>query len=546
MLLQALVSTSAVVAATRSRLEKRDALAALLGAAAPADVEIVVSYLAGELRQRRTGIGWAALKVLPEPAAEPSLTIIEVDAELDRISRLAGPGSAAARTAAVHDLFGRATAAEQQFLRRLIAGEIRQGALDSTMVDALALASGVAPAQLRRAVMLAGATGPVAIAALTGGVAAVAVFTLRVGDPIRPMLASSAPDVLAAMDKLGAGKQVCVDTKLDGIRLQAHKSGSEVRLFTRSLDDITDRLPEVVAVVRALPAGPLVLDGEVIALGPGGRPRPFQETASRTAAGVSEPTATEPTATAPTAVPPAGTDLSVFFFDCLVWAGIDLIDEPLSARLAALASGVPAQRCSSRLITADAAAATAFFAAAVAAGQEGVVVKDLDAPYAAGRRGSGWIKVKPRHTLDLVVLAVEEGSGRRTGLLSNIHLGARDPDRPGEFVMLGKTFKGMTDEMLAWQTERFGELAEHRAGHVVTLRPEQVVEVAFDGVQRSSRYPGGFALRFARVLRYRADKTAAAADTIQQVRALAEWYAPPGSGPGAGPAPAEPGDEAQA
>ncbi len=509
MLLDVLVSTSATVGATRSRLAKRDALAALLTAAEPADVDIVVSYLGGELRQRRTGIGYAALKALPSPAAEPSLTVTEVDAALERIAALAGPGSAAARTASVQALFGRATAGEQDFLRRLVSGEIRQGALDSTVLDAVALASGVPLARVRRAVMLAGATGPVAVAALTGGAGAVAAFGLRVGVPVRPMLASSAPDVAAALTKIGDGVPACLDTKLDGIRIQAHRDGESVRLFTRSLDDITARLPEVVAIVRSLPADRVVLDGEVIALDAAGRPRPFQETASRTA--------TQGDAAAAVA-------LSVFFFDCLVWAGQELIDRPLSERLEVLAAAVPAAYLIDRLVTADPAAAAAFFADTLAAGQEGVVVKDLTAPYEAGRRGAGWIKVKPRHTLDLVVLAVEQGSGRRRGLLSNIHLGARDPQRPGEFVMLGKTFKGMTDAMLAWQTERFSQLAAERSDWVVTLRPEQVVEIAFDGVQRSTRYPGGFALRFARVLRYRDDKTAAEADSVDAVRALASWF----------------------
>jgi DNA ligase-1 len=316
------------------------------------------------------------------------------------------------------------------------------------------------------------------------------------------MLAGSAPDVGSAMTKIAG--LACVDMKLDGVRLQAHKEGAEVRLFTRSLDDVTARLPSVAEVVRSLPAEQVILDGEVIALGPDGRPRPFQETASQAAQDV-----------------PSG-PLSVFFFDCLLDDGRILLDLPLSDRAIVLDRIVPADRRVSRLMTADPAAAEAFFEAALEAGHEGVVVKDVAAGYQAGRRGSGWIKVKPRHTLDLVVLAVEWGSGRRTGMLSNIHLGARDPAHPGRFVMLGKTFKGMTDEMLAWQTSHFETLAERREGHIVWLRPEQVVEIAFDGVQRSSRYPGGLALRFARVLRYRTDKSPAEADTVDQVRALAE------------------------
>jgi DNA ligase-1 len=505
MLLDALVGTSRAVASTRSRLAKRQALATLLGEAGPEDVEIVVAYLAGELRQRRTGIGWALLRSLPAPAAEPTLALVDVDAELQRASELAGPGSAGLRAEAVSFLFGRATAAEQDFLRRLISGDVRQGALDSAMHDALAVASSVPLPAIRRAVMLRGATGPVAVAALGGGIDAVAAFRLEVGRPVRPMLASTSPDVEAAMHKLGAGTQVSIDTKLDGIRVQAHKSGTTVRLFTRSLEEITGRLPEVVDIVRRSPAERLILDGEAISLDPDGRPRPFQETASRTASRLET--------SGPAAV------VSAFFFDCLSADGVDLIDLPLTERLRRLDALAPPGTAVPRVVTSDVEEARAFFVEAIEAGQEGVVVKHLGSTYEAGRRGAGWIKVKPRQTLDLVVLAVEWGSGRRSGLLSNIHLGARDP--AGGFVMLGKTFKGMTDEMLAWQTERFLGLQTSPSGHVVHLRPEQVVEIAFDGLQVSRRYPGGYALRFARVLRYRDDKDATEADTIDLVRALA-------------------------
>jgi DNA ligase-1 len=335
-------------------------------------------------------------------------------------------------------------------------------------------------------------------------------FGLRIGQPVRPMLASTAPDVAQAMEKLGPGGKASIDTKLDGIRVQVHKHGDEVRVFTRSLDDITGRLLDVEAAARSLAAERLILDGEAITLDADGRPRPFQETASRTATLADDGT-------------PADVPISPFFFDILHLDGEDLLDLPLIDRLARLEQIVPASFQVSRIATGDPAVAQQFFLDRIAAGQEGVVLKSLAAPYDAGRRGAAWIKVKPRHTLDLVVLAVEWGSGRRQGWLSNIHMGARDPES-GVFVMLGKTFKGMTDEMLAWQTERFTELAVDPAtihdDYVVHVRPEQVVEIAFDGVQRSTRYPGGLALRFARVLRYRDDKTAAEADTIDFVRSI--------------------------
>jgi DNA ligase-1 len=350
--------------------------------------------------------------------------------------------------------------------------------------------------------MLRGSLGAVAAAALSGGSEALAAFGLEVGRPVRPMLAASAPSIADALAK--AGTPAAVEWKLDGIRIQAHLSGGTVRLFTRTLDDITARLPEVVSALARLPVSAAVLDGELIALREDGRPLPFQDTASRTA-----------TTEAGGPVIP----LSVFLFDVLHLDGADLIDAEDQERHAALARAVPSGLLMPRLVTASADEAAAFSSDALARGHEGVVVKSLRAPYAAGRRGAGWIKVKPRHTLDLVVLAVEWGHGRRRGWLSNLHLGARDP-ATGGFVMLGKTFKGLTDELLAWQTERLLALEERRDSYTVYVRPELVVEIAFDGVQRSPRYPGGLALRFARVLRYREDKTAAEADTIDTIRAL--------------------------
>ncbi|MEZ0446961.1 ATP-dependent DNA ligase [Cellulomonas sp. ICMP 17802] len=505
MLFADLATTSSALATSRSRLAKRALLVDLLRRTPPQDVGVVSRYLGGQLRQRRTGLGWRSLSSLPLPAAEPSLTVAEVDAAFEAMSLLSGPGSGAARSTQAAALFGAATPDEQRLLRGLVTGELRQGSLDALLLDAVAEAAGVPPEIVRRAAMLAGDTEPVAVAALTtpDPAAALAGFSLVVGRPVRPMLAQSAPDVDGAWASLAPGP-VVVDSKLDGIRIQVHRQGPEVRVFTRSLDEITGRVPEIVARVLDMPATDLVLDGEALALGPDGRPRPFQETASRSA-----------TRDADVA---AAVTLTPFFFDCLHVDGTDLLDEPLLRRLEAL-DAVAGPSVVDRLVTSDAPAARDYFAGAVRAGQEGVVVKAAGAPYEAGRRGAAWIKVKPRNTLDLVVLAVEWGSGRRQGLLSNIHLGARDGDG---FVMLGKTFKGMTDEMLRWQTERFTALADGPTdGYVVHLRPEQVVEIAFDGLQRSSRYPGGLALRFARVVRYRDDKPAAEADTIDTVRALA-------------------------
>ncbi|WP_246456570.1 ATP-dependent DNA ligase [Nocardioides mesophilus] len=440
------------------------------------------------------------------------MRVAEVDACFADLATVAGAGSKARREQLLHDLFGRATAEEQSYLRGLVTGELRQGALDALVLEAVAAAAGVPVAAVRRAAMLAGATPPVAVAALTEGAAGLARFTLEVGRPVRPMLASSAPDLDAAFEGFAAGadghpQPLAVDTKLDGIRVQVHRDGGTVRVFTRSLEEITDRVPEVVEAALALPAERFALDGEAIALDAAGRPRPFQETGARTASRTD-------VATLRRQVP-----LTPYFFDLLHLDGEDLLDQPARVRFDRLATLAPGPLVVPRTVTDDPASARELFTALVAAGHEGVVVKALDAPYEAGRRGAAWVKVKPRHTLDLVVLAVEWGSGRREGLLSNIHLGARDHD--GGFVMLGKTFKGMTDEMLAWQTRRFLELETDRSSYVVRVRPEQVVEVAFDGLQRSSRYPGGLALRFARVLRYRDDKSAEEADTIETVRALA-------------------------
>jgi DNA ligase-1 len=504
-LLHEVAEVSRVVAAHSARLAKVDAIASALSDAVRDEVPVVVAWLSGELPQRQIGVGWAALRDVPGPAAAESLTVLAVDEAFTAIGAVAGKGSTAERKRLVGELFGAATRDEQYFLVRLLSGELRQGALDGVMTDAVARASAVLVAEVRRAVMLSGSLPRAAQAALSGGTQALAGFGLQVGRPLKPMLASSEASIEEALDR--AGGESAVEWKLDGIRVQAHIADGGVRLFTRSLDDITDRLPEVVAALAKLPVSSAVFDGELIALRADGRPHAFQDTASRAASEIDSHGA----GTVP---------LSVFLFDLLHLDGADLIDLPDAERHAALAAVVPPEMVMPRLVTADPALAAAFFGEAVAKGHEGVVVKSLAAPYAAGRRGAGWIKVKPRHTLDLVVLAVEWGHGRRQGWLSNLHLGARDPETGG-WVMLGKTFKGLTDEMLTWQTARFHELEDHRDDWTVYVRPEQVVEIAFDGVQRSPRYPGGVALRFARVLRYREDKPAEEADTIGTVKALA-------------------------
>lgn len=505
MRLSRLTSTWSELGATRSRLAKRDLIAAVIRDADAADVEIVVSYLAGSLRQRRTGVGWRSLQQLPPPAAEPALTVQEVDQAFADLARLSGPGSTGARADGVARLFARATEAEQAFLRGLAFGELRQGALESQVQDGLAAAYGVSVAAVRRAAMLSSSTPTAAVALQAGGLAALEAIGLRVGTGVQPMLAASAPDPAAAAERTGL--PAVADAKLDGVRVQVHRLGDEVAVFTRSLDDITARLPEVVAVARALGPDRLVLDGEVLALRPDGVPEPFQVVASRTmSAGVADAAG----GTGP---------LQVYFFDLLHVDGRDLLDLSLAERLEVMAAVVPAELLVPRRLCRSAAEVEAAFADAVGRGFEGIVVKNLDAPYAAGRRDAGWVKVKPRHTVDLVVIAAEWGHGRRQGWLSNLHLAARDAET-GELVMLGKTFKGLTDELLTWQTEQLLAREVRRTPGTVHVEPSLVVEIAYDGVQASTRYPGGTALRFARVLRYRPDKSAAEADTLDTVRAL--------------------------
>ncbi|HZG90067.1 MAG TPA: ATP-dependent DNA ligase [Pseudonocardia sp.] len=499
MLLTDVVATSAAVGSTRSRTAKSTALADALRAAAPAEVEAVTAWLSGEPRQGRIGAGWRTLAQLDlPPAGEPSLRVQAVDRLLDELAATSGTGSTARRTALLGELFGAATADEQAFLRRLLTGELRQGALEGVMLEAIAAAAGVPAAVVRRAFMLSGRLPGTAALALSGGAEALSAVSLRVGTPVRPMLASPADSLDAALADLGAG--VSVEHKLDGARIQVHRDGDRVRIWTRTLREITAGVPELVEFVRGLPCRSVVLDGETLALTDDGRPRPFQETMSRFGALAGEQL------------------LQPYFFDCLALDGTDLLDEPLAVRLDALARVAGPHRMPGRLRpTAEEAAEV--LDGALAAGHEGVMVKALDSPYAAGRRGKAWQKVKPVHTLDLVVIGAEWGYGRRTGSLSNIHLGARDPDG-GEPIMVGKTFKGMTDELLAWQTATFPQYVREETSAAVLLRPALVVEIELDGAQRSTRYPGGVALRFARVLRYRPDKTPAEADTIDAVRAM--------------------------
>jgi len=566
-LLRELVQTSEAVAATSGRTAKITEIATLLRRASSGEVPAVVAFLSGELLQRQIGVGYASLGELLrlEPAAAPPagpwarfaagqapaaaapasgdplagavteeaaagggpLTVAETDAVFEAVGRVTGAGAQAERRRLLAGVFGRATRAEREFLVRLLAGELHQGALEGVMTEAVARAAGVPAAEVRRAHLLAGSLPLVAQAALTAAwpatnpepdsgaaLAALRSFGLKVGRPLRPMLASSAATVADAFARLSPA---IVEWKIDGIRIQVHRAGADVAVFTRTLDDITIRVPEIAEAILALDVRDAVFDGEAVALAPDGRPRPFQVTASRTGSHMD------------VARQQADTPLTPFFFDLLHLDGADLIDEPAHVRQARLAAVMPAHLQVPRLVTGDAGAASEFFADAVGRGHEGVVVKAPDSRYAAGRRGSEWIKVKPRHTLDLVILAAEWGHGRRRGWLSNLHLGARDPDTGG-LVMLGKTFKGLTDEMLTWQTNRLLELADppgsgpagdrKDAYGVLRVRPELVVEIAFDGVQASPRYPGGVALRFARVLRHRPDKPATEADTIGSVLAL--------------------------
>ena len=500
MLLEDLVSVSESVAATSSRSEKVSLLASILKRLAPEEARAGVSFLSGRPLQSPLGVGYATVYGTDQRASETSrLTISDVDRVLERVAASSGPGSQSAKKRLVSELMGRATESEQGFLRGLILRNLRQGALEGLMAEAVAEALAVDVRRVRRAAMVEGDLISVAARALTEGTESLGGASLEVFTPVQPMLAKTAESAGSAIEELG---EAFVEWKLDGARIQVHRIGEEVRVYTRNLRDITGSLPEVVDQARSLDAGVFILDGESLLMAAGGAPEAFQDSMSRFGSADGS----------------SGGVLSAYFFDCLHVDGTDLIDRRLRERREALESFVPESALVRSVLTDQIEVADRFYDDAIAAGFEGVVVKDPTEPYQAGRRGSGWRKVKPTHTLDLVVLAAEWGSGRRQGWLSNLHLGASSGD--GDFVMLGKTFKGLTDEMLSWQTTKFLEIESGRDGHIVYLEPLIVYEIAFDGVQRSSRYPGGVALRFARVKRHREDKTPDQADTIETVRSF--------------------------
>lgn len=498
-----LAQTSSAVAEAGGRNDKVALLADLLGRAPTQDIVAAVAFLTGTTPWGRVGVGWAVLsEARVEPARQPSLTVADVTAAIAELTTLRGEGSAGVRRTRLADLFSATTAPEQRLLAAVFGGELRQGAQAGVMTSAIASAAAVPVTSVRRAAMMAGNLGVAALAALTGGTEALDSISLVPLRPVQPMLASPGSNIAEA---LGDGRPQVVEAKLDGARIQAHRGGDVVRLYTRNLNDVTERLPGVVSLVEGLPGGDLVLDGEVLGLAEDESPRRFQDTMGDF--GADEGAG-------------RGADLRAFFFDLLLIDGEPIHDTPFEQRRERLDELIPGDARPTSIVTTDVGEATDFLDQVIADGHEGVVVKELDHLYEAGRRGAAWRKVKPVHTLDLVVIGVEWGHGRRTGTLSNLHLAARPTDGSSDLVMVGKTFKGMTDEMLAWQTTRFLELETSREGHVVHVVPEQVVEVAVDGVQASTRYRGGVALRFARVKGYRHDKSADEADTIDAVVAL--------------------------
>jgi DNA ligase-1 len=512
MLLAVVVETSRRVAETTRRLEKTELLAALLRQLDPEEVEPVVAFLSGYARQGRTGVGYAALRDAGAAAVETggatavgSLEIREVDRALSELAGLQGAGSDRRKRELLQTLFARATGAEQRFLTGLLLGEIRQGALEGIMLEALAKASGIDSAQIRRAVMMAGDIARVARSALEQGAAGLAPYQIQLFRPIQPMLAQTSEDVAAAIEELG---EAAVEYKFDGQRVQVHRSGDEVQVFSRSLHNVTAAVPEIVEAVRALPGNHLILDGEILCMTPQGSPQPFQVTARRFGRKLDLDRLR------------ADLPLTPFWFDLLYLNGQSLLDEPQARRFAALVDLTPPETLVPHIFTADPQRAAEFEQRALDLGHEGIMAKATGAAYAAGARGQSWLKIKRAHTLDLVILAAEWGSGRRRGWLSNLHLGARDTEKGG-FAMLGKTFKGLTDEMLGWQTDQFLKAEIGRDVYTVYVEPKFVAEIAFSDVQISHRYPSGLALRFARVKRYRPDKSAADADTFETVQKLA-------------------------
>ena len=506
-LLAAIVDTSRRVGATAARLAKVRELATCVRGLAPDEIEIGVQYLAGETRQGRFGIGYAALASASGGAAasEPTLTLAAVDAQLTIIATIKGSGASARRSAALRELFARATADEREFAIRLLIGELRQGALIGVMIDAIAAAANLPAADVRRATMYAQTIGALARVALLEGSPGLTKFQLEILSPVAPMLAQTAADTAEALRTLTG--EAAFEWKMDGARIQVHKQADTVRIYTRSLNEVTAAIPEIEAAMHALPAREVVLDGEAIAFTASGRPHPFQITMRRFGRKLNVEKLR------------AELPMHAYFFDCLRVENRSLVDRPLRERYDALAQAVPAELRIPRLITSSEDEAAAFYDAALAAGHEGLMAKSLDSPYEAGNRGASWLKIKRAHTLDLVVLAAEWGHGRRAGKLSNLHLGAFDP-ASGEYVMLGKTFKGLTDAMLEWQTKEFLARETRRDDWTVYVRPELVVEIAFSDLQASPRYPGGLALRLARVKRYRDDKRAEEADTMEAIRRI--------------------------
>jgi DNA ligase-1 len=502
-----LVETSVQVAAVSGRLEKMREVVALLKRLPADEIAIAVHYLSGDLPQGRIGLGPAVLRSAAAQAecGTGTLTIAAVDEALAEIAQLRGAGSSAGRAESLRQLFSNMSATERSFLFRLLAGDLRQGALEGVMIDAIASAAELPAREVRRAAMYSKSLGAIARAALLEGAAGLSRFRLELFSPVAPMLAQTATDVEEALEQLGG--EVHFEWKMDGARIQVHHDANDTRVYTRGLNEVSDAVPEIIAAVRKLGDTRLVLDGEAIAIDAAGRPRPFQITMRRFGRRLK--------------VDELITELPIraFFFDCLLCDGEDLTGLPAHERFSTFSKVVPPFLQMPKRVISSGSDAQAFYQAALDAGHEGVMAKALDSPYEAGNRGASWLKIKRVHTLDLVVLGAEWGHGRRAGKLSNLHLGALEP-ATGRYIMLGKTFKGLTDAMLEWQTEQFLRLEIQRASGTVYIKPDIVVEIAFSDLQTSTRYPGGFALRLARVKRYRQDKRPEDADTMESIRRI--------------------------